>query len=233
MVWGGRHKMSELIFFVAIAIYPYVAYKSIRWVINKTPKKLYWALSVLFFLLLPIWDVVVGKVYFNYLCHKDAGLKVYKSVKVDGFLDSDVFDDKPSPLNLDKAKRLLSYGFKFYEAPTYKGQVIHFYLDKNNSVFYKLLAKPESQYGYFGYPSLYTPATVDISLLLHIKQSKQGIVELSSGKAVIENIAYQRIGWLALRLEEIIGSTSPHYEVCCAEDYKTELLYQKIKGKNQ
>jgi hypothetical protein len=55
---------------------------------------------VAFFVLLPTWDIIPGRVYFNHLC-KEAGVKVFKTVKV----DKSYFLPNGEP-NQDKLKEL-------------------------------------------------------------------------------------------------------------------------------
>ncbi|MEO1766545.1 hypothetical protein [Thiobacter aerophilum] len=39
-------------------------------------------ISVLVFFLIPMWDVIVGKIYFQYLCEAESGVRVYKTVEL-------------------------------------------------------------------------------------------------------------------------------------------------------
>ncbi|GEM_PF-3404262 len=224
--------MIGLLIFIFIPIaYFYIAYKVIQLVMKKTQKKMYWILTVAFFIFIPAGDVIIGKLYFNYLCKTKGGLKVYEIVKADGFLDTHIpSDDKPSSLDIDRAKEFLGYGFKFYEVPIYDGGILHFTKDSNGIIAYKVITKAESRYAYFGYPTAYVPKENEFIPWLHIKKTEQGIRDLQTGKVVIANTAYHRIGWFSLMVEETIGSTSPHYEQCGTMDYDKKLQYQILKG---
>lgn len=39
-------------------------------------------ISVLVFFLIPTWDVIAGKIYLQYLCKTDGGMRVYKTVEL-------------------------------------------------------------------------------------------------------------------------------------------------------
>lgn len=224
--------MIGLMIFIFVPVaYLYIAYKVVQVVVKKTQKKVYWILTAAFFILIPTWDVIIGKLYFNYLCQTKGGLKVYEGVKVDGYLDTHIpSEDKPSSLDIDRAKEFLDYGFKFYEIPIYRGGILHFTKDINGNIAYKKIAKAESKYEYFRYPTTYVSTENVHTPWLHIKKSEQGFRDHQTGKIVVKNTIYHRISWFMLMLEETIGSTSPHYEQCEDVTYNSKLQYQILKG---
>lgn len=224
--------MIGLMIFIFVPVaYLYIAYKVVQLVVQKTQKKVYWILTAGFFILIPTWDVIIGKVYLHFLCKTEGGLKVYETVNADGFLDTHIsFDDNPSSFDINQAKEFLDYGFQFYEVPTYKGKTLHFKKDSNGRVTFKVLTKAESRYVYFGYPTTYISTENEYIPWLHIKKSEQGFRDLQTSKIVVQNTIYHRIGWFILMLEETIGSTSPHYEQCGNMTYDSKLQYQILKG---
>lgn len=224
--------MIGLMIFIFVPVaYLYIAYKVVQIVLKNTQKKIYLILTVAFFILIPTGDVIIGKLYFNYLCKTKGGLKVYEAVKADGFLDTHIpSDDKPSSLDIDRAKMFLDYGFRFYEIPIHRGGILHFTKDIDGSIMYKKIANAESKYEYFGYPTTYITTENEHIPWLHIYKSEQGFRNLQTGQIVVQNTIYHRIGWLILMLENTIGSTSPHYEQCEDMTYDSKLQYQILKG---
>ena len=57
--------MIGLMVIGGIILYLFIAYKVTFYIANKTKKKRYWIGSILFFILLPTWDVIIGKIYFQ------------------------------------------------------------------------------------------------------------------------------------------------------------------------
>ena len=57
------------------------------WGVNK-PKAM--VIGLIIMLGIPFWDVIPGKLYMAYLCHKDGGIKIYEVVDTRGYL---VLDD--------------------------------------------------------------------------------------------------------------------------------------------
>lgn len=39
-------------------------------------------LTVLVFALIPTWDIILGRLYFNYLCETESGIKIYKQMEL-------------------------------------------------------------------------------------------------------------------------------------------------------
>lgn len=72
-------------FFILLGLIAYVVLAKFivsalgKYTQNKAAK--YIAIAV--FVLIPTWDIVPGYLYFNHLCEKEAGVKVFKTVEVD------------------------------------------------------------------------------------------------------------------------------------------------------
>ena len=86
--------MIGLGFFLALIFYIGLALLVSYWIRRpfSTPKAkgIAQALTLLTFVFIPTWDIILGKLYFNHLCETEGGLKIYKTVEgVEGFyLDS-------------------------------------------------------------------------------------------------------------------------------------------------
>ena len=50
---------------------------------KKTGSKKAKYVAIAVFVLIPTWDIIPGYLYFNHLCEKEAGVKVFKTVEVD------------------------------------------------------------------------------------------------------------------------------------------------------
>lgn len=70
--------MIGLSILLALAAYIWLARFATRRITNRTGKYLVIAL----FVLIPTWDIIPGKLYFNHLCATEAGVKVYRTVEL-------------------------------------------------------------------------------------------------------------------------------------------------------
>lgn len=83
--------MIALSLLIGLVFYIFLAWFSVRvvsWLANvlavmATTKRILQALCVAIFVLIPTWDVIPGRLYFQHLCEKEAGIKVFKTVEVD------------------------------------------------------------------------------------------------------------------------------------------------------
>jgi len=73
---------------IIIGLYFYI--RLAIWVVRKLAgecesKQVKWGVRVavaLVFSLIPMWDVILGRIYLNYLCSTEAGVKVYQTVEL-------------------------------------------------------------------------------------------------------------------------------------------------------
>lgn len=208
-----------------ILIYFYIAYRVIKYVVKKTEKKYYGILTLLFFILLPTWDVILGKIYFNHLCKTEGGLKVYKSIQADGFLDKSISlikSEKVFPRDIENAKRFLDYGFRFYEVATTDGRVIHFLKDENGSVIYEVLEEPRS---FYKYEYMHHKNN---SSILGIHSNMQFMKDIYEHE-IIRHISYYRMGWLSNLMDKYLGGVKSEacyesYSFTYQDDFKQKLL---------
>jgi hypothetical protein len=70
--------MIGLMMLLALVIYVWLARLAVKFIANRTAK---YAVAALF-ILIPTWDIVLGRLYLNYLCSTEAGVKVYRTVKL-------------------------------------------------------------------------------------------------------------------------------------------------------
>ena len=79
-------------------------------------------MSILFFILLPTLDVIIGKIYFNHLCKTQGGLKVYQNVRADGFLSKNSIASGDSRLHKKQGfsyfEGMKSFGYGKYQGKT-------------------------------------------------------------------------------------------------------------------
>jgi len=83
--------MIALSLLIALMLYVWLAWVVVRmvgWlarirVFTTVTTKVLQALCVALFVLLPTWDIIPGRLYFQYLCDTEAGVKVFRTVEVD------------------------------------------------------------------------------------------------------------------------------------------------------
>ncbi len=75
--------MFFLGFMLALAAYYYLAKFTVKAVAKRYPSNLARYVTIGAFVLIPVWDIVPGQLYFRYLCEKDGGVKVYRTVELD------------------------------------------------------------------------------------------------------------------------------------------------------
>lgn len=124
--------MIGLSILLAIVIYVSLA----RFVVKRITKRALKYFVITAFILIPIWDVIPGKFYFNRLCENEAGLNIYKTVeKVEGFR---VY----SAMEPDALKK---YGYKYQEWG--KGNQLYRYtLDDNGNIVRQEVTELISRY---------------------------------------------------------------------------------------
>lgn len=218
--------MIGLSVIVLIVLYLFVSFKGVEYIYDKTHKKRYAVLATLFFILLPTWDVIIGKIYFDHLCKTDGGLKVYESVQADGFLDKSktlLVRNKVQTSDIENAKRFLDYGFKFYEVIAHNGKIVHFSKDESGGVVYEMLDNAESVYVYNRSNDIFD------SIILGVYHDEKKILG-SSEEATGTYITYFRIGWLARVVRKYIGGVHAEY---CPVKYTSliEAVSKKINFK--
>lgn len=221
--------MIAFIMIFVVIIYLYIAFKVCKYIYKK--KKRYIFFAVVFFLLLPTWDVIVGKIYFHHLCKTEGGTKIYKHIKADGFLDTSetlhFFKNKINKSDIDHAKRFLDYGFKFYEVygeNEGKKRVVHFYKNSKGDVVYKVLDKAVSRYRYE-----YRNRKIN-SKILGIYSFIQ-LIKNEKNKAVVKQTTLYRCGWVSRLLDKYIGGVK--CESCFDSNsftFQNDFKYKILKG---
>lgn len=84
---------------LGLMIFVPLIYAAIAWaIIKRLPsKKVKWAATVIF-VLIPTWDEVAGRIYFEYLCATEAGVKVHQTVE----LPAEYWDEQGKPKFYDE-----------------------------------------------------------------------------------------------------------------------------------
>lgn len=75
--------MFGLAFLVVCGLYVWLALFVAKQVGKGTDSKLAKYATIAAFVLIPLWDMIPGQLYFHHLCEKEAGAKVIKTVYVD------------------------------------------------------------------------------------------------------------------------------------------------------
>lgn len=68
---------------LGLGMYVYLAKVAVRFVGKRTESKLAKYATIAVFVLIPTWDIIPGHLYFSYLCGKEAGTRVLKTVEVE------------------------------------------------------------------------------------------------------------------------------------------------------
>lgn len=74
--------MFFLGFVLALVAYYYLAKFTVKAVAKRYPSNLAKYVTIGAFVLIPVWDIVPGQLYFRYLCEHEGGVKVYRIVEV-------------------------------------------------------------------------------------------------------------------------------------------------------
>lgn len=81
----GLSNEKERVMIFLMPIYAVIALIIIRLIMKKNPARYKWLQFVLlcFMFYLPVgWDVILGRAYFSYACHKDGGIHIYETVEL-------------------------------------------------------------------------------------------------------------------------------------------------------
>lgn len=72
-----------LVVLLGLVAYYFIGRAVARVVEKKTGSKKAKYIAIAVFVLIPTWDIIPGWLYFNHLCEKEGGIKVFKTVEVD------------------------------------------------------------------------------------------------------------------------------------------------------
>lgn len=123
--------MIGLSILLAVFAYVWVARFIARRIENRAAKYTVIAL----FILIPTWDIIPGKLYFNYLCENEAGLKIYRTVEgVEGFR-----------VSVAEPEALTKYGYKYQERSE-GNQLYRYTLDANGNIVKKEVTESIARY---------------------------------------------------------------------------------------
>lgn len=88
--------MFALGLLIALVLYVGLAWMMAKLIGRYTDSKIARYLLIAIVVLIPTWDIIPGRLYFQYLCEREAGVKVLKTVEVAStyFLPNDQPDEK-------------------------------------------------------------------------------------------------------------------------------------------
>ena len=180
--------------FVITPIIYWLILKNFKWFIKITSITLLWITTIL----ISYWDVYQISIESERLCKEEAGLHVYETVEVEGFL---------GPINIEY---WTEYGFKYVEG-AYKG-------NKTRSTFREGEVVREIIQEY---TSRYQVKTKTDTLKSHFVKRKKMIVDRQTNEILGDLVSFAVYpGWLDSRLLGLIGFTwSP---ARCDGDYPPE-----------
>lgn len=128
--------MIGLSILLAVVAYVWLARVVTRRIENRAAR--YTVIAI--FILVPTWDVIPGKLYFNHLCENEAGLKIYKTVEdVEGFRVYSVVEP-------DALKK---YGYKYQEWSE-GNQLYRYALDAGGKIVRQEVTDPIARYAMDG-----------------------------------------------------------------------------------
>lgn len=135
--------MIGLGFFLALILYIGLALLISYWARRgfDTPKAKHiaQALTLIIFALIPTWDIIPGKLYFNHLCETEGGLKIYKTAEeVEGLHQVEG--------GSSTAQSTLRYGYKFVEGTSLEGNLMKYTLGANGALLQQKISEVTSNY---------------------------------------------------------------------------------------
>lgn len=209
--------MIGLIILFILMVYVYIGYITVQLVMKKTQKKIYWILTIACLLFIPTGDGIIGKFYFNYFCKTEAGLKVYKTVNVDGFL----MDQSIPTGDITKFEKM---GFKYIEGINqgyYGKEIQHLNID-DKSLTIQIIQKPQSNYIF-----IYNEKSKPVFWLPIIK-TKAVVKDRISNEVLGEDVGYDYFGtWAGIIAEKLVSGTAVPIDTYKNNPYK--LLASTLK----
>lgn len=195
--------MIGLSILLAVVVYVWLARFVARRIENRAAK--YTVIAI--FILIPTWDVIPGKLYFNHLCENEAGLKIYKTVEgVEGYRVYSL----ASGLGPEALKK---YGYK-YEERDEGNQLYRYTLGPDGKIVRQEIVSSISRYA--------VDATGWVPLLWNVIRSQIFIIDQQT-KERLAGMTYFSTGgnWLQMLFHPFLGGQSE----CGAAVYPTEELY--------
>ena len=198
--------MIGLSILLAVAAYIWLARFVAKRIENRAAKYLVIAL----FVLVPTWDIIPGKIYFNNMCEKEAGLKVYKVVeRVEGFR----YEQGVGGL---LRQAIEEYGYKYVEIRDGK-QFYRYTLNSNGHVVKQEISEPSARYAVGAERTL---------LSWNVERNEEFIFDVQTQEKLAIRTTFFRGGnWLQVILP------GPHAGDYCSEPLATskDLYLKTIK----
>lgn len=136
--------MIGLGFLLALIVYLLIAVTLAVWapraIFNTSRARTITGIAVLLtFVLIPTWDIIPGKLYFDHLCKTEGGLKIYKTVEgVEGLYQAEG--------GSGVAQSTLKYGYSFVEGTSLAGDLTRYTLDDAGGLHQQKIPKITSNY---------------------------------------------------------------------------------------
>lgn len=128
--------MIGLSILLALVVYVWLARFVIKRIANRAAK----FAVIAIFVLIPTWDVIPGKLYFNHLCETEAGLKIFKTVEgVEGYRVYPLASGGQEPLTKD--------GYRYVEQGS-GSDFARYTLEANGKVIKRKITESESMARY-------------------------------------------------------------------------------------
>lgn len=140
------------------------------------------------FALIPTWDIIPGRLYFNHLCETEGGVRVFRTVEgVEGFYYF--------PGAEIRREVLEHYGYKFIEVGA-NGSFFRYFKASNN-LAKKKIGELKSEFGVKHNRE---------TLFWNIKKYAEQIVRLDGGEVLATKIQYEYEGsWIQKKAIPLLG----------------------------
>ena len=173
-----------------------------------------WWTILIIMILIPFWDVVPAHYYFDKLCEKDAGLKVFKTVKnVDGFL-------KKSSGKSESENLIRKFRYSYIEGTKLPKGLVRYSLDNEGNLIIEDIVKPISRY------VVVENIGEGEKLDWNIKRFDEWIEDTVTGEKLALNRKYGYFGNWVTRIFKSFGATGAVY--CPVPGQYLSEYYQSI-----
>lgn len=178
--------MIGLLFLLVITIYVSLAWFVVKMLSSRRVKYI----VITIFVLIPMWDVVPGWLYFRHLCETDGGVKVYKSVaNVEGFLDKSQ--------NMLGRDAVMKYGYKFMEGGEGDDRIYRYTINQDGQLAREKIEETISKY---------RVQRTDEYLPFNITKYEYSIVDIRTQEKFATSISFYLAGnWVQNKMKPLLG----------------------------
>jgi hypothetical protein len=164
------------------------------------------------FALIPTWDIVPGKVYFDHLCRTKAGARIYdKAERVKGFRFA---SGAPDPQLLGATR------YRYLEGTDALGRLVRYSFDEHGKVVQQWIAQPTSRYVFQIIGGTWMP------LSFNVKRYQGVIIDTASGSTLATITSFSHAGnWIQKRAAPLLDGG----RVCPASTNYTDLFLSVLQ----